>query len=160
MVVPGGWWHAVLNLELTVAVTHNFCSSATFPRIWAHTHRGCVARSHALRLQVAGWFQVLLLRHLPAHLGAYAPWVPGPLSCVRASGHAGWFQVLLLRHLSAHLGAHAPRVVARSHAFGVQVMQGGFSAAPPLPSRASGRTRTAGASPALMRSGFRSCRAV
>ncbi len=30
----------VLNLELAVAVTHNYCSSATFPRIWAHTHRG------------------------------------------------------------------------------------------------------------------------
>lgn len=40
MYVPGGWWHTVLNLDLTVAVTHNYCSSATFPAIWAHSRRG------------------------------------------------------------------------------------------------------------------------
>lgn len=38
--VPQGWWHAVLNITDTVAVTQNFCSPRTFDKSWLKTRSG------------------------------------------------------------------------------------------------------------------------
>mmetsp|Transcript_11075 Transcript_11075/g.25359 ORF Transcript_11075/g.25359 Transcript_11075/m.25359 type:complete len:487 (+) Transcript_11075:73-1533(+) len=37
--VPGNWWHGVINLEDTVAVTQNYCGYDNFDDVWQRTRR-------------------------------------------------------------------------------------------------------------------------
>lgn len=40
MFVPGAWWHAVINLDNTIAITENVCNHGNFERVWILTRKG------------------------------------------------------------------------------------------------------------------------
>ena len=53
--IPGGWHHVVINLDDTIAVTHNFCSPANFSAVWADVadHRPGLAAHWLHQLHLA-----------------------------------------------------------------------------------------------------------
>eukprot|EP00658_Telonema_sp_P-2_P070385 TRINITY_DN59909_c0_g1_i1.p1 TRINITY_DN59909_c0_g1~~TRINITY_DN59909_c0_g1_i1.p1 ORF type:complete len:362 (-),score=68.00 TRINITY_DN59909_c0_g1_i1:171-1256(-) len=55
--VPAGWWHAVLNLDTTVAVTQNFADPQNFASVWREMARG--------RGDLISEFYKMLCRHRP-----------------------------------------------------------------------------------------------
>jgi hypothetical protein len=99
--VPGGWWHAVLNLEHTIAITQNYCSTVNFARVWAEA-RG------ARRGMARKWLRAL--RVTRPELAAVAD---------ELNRNSGWnMDVEAERHARRKVGGHTlgsqPRCTAGS----------------------------------------------
>ena len=52
--VPSGWHHVVINLEFTVAITHNFCSYYNFNNAWLRTRFSRPMLAKKVRRKLAG----------------------------------------------------------------------------------------------------------
>ena len=63
MFVPSGWWHLVLNVKTSVAVTQNFVSQENFPLVWEKTSKE--------KPDLAEMWSKALLKHGQTHVTAF-----------------------------------------------------------------------------------------
>ena len=63
MFVPSGWWHAVLNLKTSLAVTQNFVSHESFSKAWEKTLKE--------KPDLAKLWSKALLKYLNTHIKLY-----------------------------------------------------------------------------------------
>ena len=58
--VPGGWWHAVVNLENTFAFTQNFLSGNNFDKAWEALRDEREKLAEKLYLRMKGRLDIIL----------------------------------------------------------------------------------------------------
>jgi len=80
MFVPGAWWHAVVNLDTTIAITENVCNEGNFERVWMLTRKGRKRLAYKWLHKLRKAYPVLYQKAVQLNLrDNWLMWVP-PLS--------------------------------------------------------------------------------
>jgi len=75
--VPGGWWHAVLNLDNTIAITENVCNPGNFERVWIKTRKGRKRLAYKWLRKISKKYQELFEKAIQLNLrDNFIMWVP------------------------------------------------------------------------------------
>ena len=86
--VPGGWWHTVVNLEDSIAVTQNVVTPRNFPAVWREFQVSRQKLSRKWRRALEAW-RPDLSDLFPAAAGSLGGGGEGERSGVRAGKKCG-----------------------------------------------------------------------
>eukprot|EP00435_Cladocopium_sp_Y103_P013971 s1580_g3.t1 len=74
--VPGNWWHCVVNLDDTIAVTQNYVGRHNFPQVWrsCRVERPCWSHRWLRAMEakcpdLAGWAKRMNFEEVMANFG-------------------------------------------------------------------------------------------
>ena len=79
--VPTGWWHSVLNLETTVAVTHNFVDQFNIKQVWYDLQRSAASDEDYVDL-LNKWSALLQVLFFPKMIRLTFPAHSSPLTTI------------------------------------------------------------------------------